>query len=124
MTVGLDPTSTFSSYRFVEHPFRRPAELDASEVPTYPVVIVGAGLAGMTLALDLGLRGVPVVVLDRDASVGAAGIASRGIAYSKRSLEILDRLGSAERIRAKAVTWNEGRVRIMYCSRREPSVEA
>ena len=100
MTVGLDPTSTFSSYRFVEHPFHRAAELDASEVPTYPVVIVGAGLAGMTLALDLGLRGVPVVVLDRDASVGAAGIASRGIAYSKRSLEILDRLGIAERIRA------------------------
>ena len=110
MTVGLDPTSTFSSYRFVEHPFHRAAELDASEVPTYPVVIVGAGLAGMTLALDLGLRGVPVVVLDRDASVGAAGIASRGIAYSKRSLEIFDRLGIAERIRAKAVTWNEGRI--------------
>ena len=110
MTVGLDPTSTFSSYQFAEHPFRRPAELDAAEVPTYPVVIVGAGLAGMTLALDLGLRGVPVVVLDRDASVGAAGIASRGIAYSKRSLEILDRLGIAERIRAKAVTWNEGRI--------------
>lgn len=110
MTVGLEPTSTFSSYRFAEHPFRRPVELDASETPSYPVVIVGAGPTGMTLALDLGLRGVPVVVLDRDASIGASGIASRGIAYSKRSLEILDRLGIAERIRARAVTWNEGRI--------------
>ena len=110
MTVGLEPTATFSSYRFAEHPFRRPVELDASETPSYPVVIVGAGPTGMTLALDLGLRGVPVVVLDRDASIGASGIASRGIAYSKRSLEILDRLGIAERIRARAVTWNEGRI--------------
>lgn len=109
-TVGLDPTSSYSSYRFAEHPFERPADLDAPTPLTYPVVIVGAGLAGMTLALDLGLRGVPVVVLDRDASIGAVGIASRGIAMSKRTLEILDRLGIAQRIEAKAVTWNEGRI--------------
>jgi 3-(3-hydroxy-phenyl)propionate hydroxylase len=110
MTVGLDPTSSFSSYRFAEHPFERPPDLDARAPITYPVVIAGAGLAGMTLALDLGLRGVPVVVLDRDSSIGAAGIASRGIAMSKRTLEIFSRLGIADRVEAKAVTWNEGRI--------------
>ena len=109
-TVGLDPTSSYSSYEFAEHPFARPPDLDTPTPITYPVVIVGAGLAGMTLALDLGLRGVPVVVLDRDASIGAVGIASRGIAMSKRTLEILDRLGVAHRVEAKGVTWNEGRI--------------
>ncbi|MBM3676713.1 MAG: FAD-dependent oxidoreductase [Actinobacteria bacterium] len=110
MAVGLDPASSYSAYAFAEHPFARPPDLDAAEPIAYPVAIVGAGLAGMTLALDLGLRGIPVLVLDRDASIGAAGIASRGIAMSKRTLEIFTRLGIAHRVEAKAVTWNEGRI--------------
>jgi 3-(3-hydroxy-phenyl)propionate hydroxylase len=110
VTVGLDPTSSFSAYRFAEHPFTPPPDLESPAPLTYPIVIAGAGLAGMTLALDLGLRGIPVVVLDRDSSIGAAGIASRGIAMSKRTLEIFSRLGIADRIEAKAVTWNEGRI--------------
>jgi 3-(3-hydroxy-phenyl)propionate hydroxylase len=97
-------------YELRSFEFRRPPELDLAEPPLHPVVIVGAGLAGLTLALDLSSRGVPAVVLEQAGAVGAAGIASRGLAYSKRTLEIFDRLGVAERVAAKGVTWRTGRI--------------
>jgi 3-(3-hydroxy-phenyl)propionate hydroxylase len=91
--------------------YRTPPELASKKNPArYPVVVVGAGLGGLTAALELASRGVKVVVLDEDNTVGAAGLSSRGICYAKRSLEILDRFGAARRIRAKGVTWNEGDV--------------
>jgi 3-(3-hydroxy-phenyl)propionate hydroxylase len=74
------------------------------------VAIVGAGLAGLVSALELGSRGVRCVLLDDDDTVGAQGLSSRGICHAKRSLEIFDRFGIAERIRGKGVTWNEGDV--------------
>ena len=72
-----------------------------------PVAIVGAGPVGLALAIDLGLRGVPVVVLDDDDTVS---VGSRAICYAKRTLEILDRLGCAEPICRKGVGWNVGKV--------------
>jgi len=72
-----------------------------------PLVIVGAGLVGLTLAVDLATRGIPSVVLDDNDTVS---VGSRAICFSQRSLEILDRLGVAERLRAKGITWNRGRV--------------
>ena len=73
----------------------------------HPAVVVGAGLVGLTLALDLARRGVPVVVLDDDDTVSTG---SRAICMAKRSLEIFARLGLGERMLAKGVTWNTGRV--------------
>ncbi len=99
-----------SGYRLPVHEFERPPELDGAEARPHPVLIVGAGLAGLTLAAELGRRGVPVVVLEQGSSLGAAGNASRGIAYAKRTLEIFDRIGIAERLREKGQTWNEGRI--------------
>ncbi|MBI2803178.1 MAG: FAD-dependent monooxygenase [Gammaproteobacteria bacterium] len=90
--------------------FHAPPELRGLAPREYPVVIVGAGLAGLTAALELGSRGINTVVLDDDNTVGAAGLSSRGICYAKRTLEIFDRFGVADRIRAKGVTWNEGEV--------------
>jgi 3-(3-hydroxy-phenyl)propionate hydroxylase len=75
-----------------------------------PAIVVGAGLGGLTAALELGSRGVRTLLLDDDDTVGAQGLSSRGICHAKRSLEILDRFGVAGRIRAKGVTWNEGDV--------------
>ncbi len=102
-------------YTLPRYAYRKPPELSGAKgdphVPvTYPVIVVGAGLGGLTAALELASRGLHTVVLDEDDSVGAAGLSSRGICYAKRSLEILERFGAAARIRAKGVTWNEGDV--------------
>ena len=49
------------------------------------------------------------VVLDEDDTVGVRGASSRGICYAQKSLEIFERLGIYERIRAKGITWSVGR---------------
>jgi len=97
-------------YRLPVYEYRKPPELAAGSPVLYPVIIVGAGLAGLTAALELGARGIRAVVLDDDDTVGASGLSSRGICYAKRTLEILERFGVAARMRAKGVIWNEGEV--------------
>ncbi len=73
----------------------------------HAVVVVGGGLVGLTLALDLAQRGVAVVLLDEDDTVSTG---SRAICMAKRSLEIFARLGLGPRMVAKGITWNVGRV--------------
>ncbi|MEO5843426.1 MAG: FAD-dependent oxidoreductase [Caldimonas sp.] len=96
-------------YELPSWPFVAPPDLDARERRRYPVVIAGAGLAGLTLACDLALRGIAVVVLDEDDTVGVRGASSRGICYAQKSLELFARLGIYERIREKGITWSVGR---------------
>ncbi len=74
--------------------------------PRKPVVIVGAGPVGLAMALELASHGVASVVLDDNDRVS---VGSRAICWSKRSLEILDRLGVGERCVEKGVTWKVGR---------------
>ncbi len=88
------------------YPYERPAELDRAG-PRRPVVIVGAGPVGLTAAIDLAQRGIPVVVLDEDRTVS---VGSRAICYAKRALEILDRLGCGQPIVDKGIGWNVGKV--------------
>src|SRR3954454_9504327 len=95
-----------SSYQYRHYPYVRPAELDRPG-PHRPVVIVGAGIAGPTLALSLATRGVPVVILDDDDTVS---LGSRSICQAKHSLEIWDRFGIAERMVEKGITWEQGEV--------------
>jgi len=71
------------------------------------VVIAGGGLVGLTLALDLARHGVASIVLDDDETVSTG---SRAICVAKRTLEIYGRLGLGERMRAKGITWQVGRV--------------
>ena len=71
------------------------------------VVIVGAGPVGLSAAVDLATREVGSIVLD-DNDVVSTG--SRAICWSKRTLEIFDRLGIGDRCVAKGVTWQKGRV--------------
>ena len=86
--------------------YRRAPELDGS-TRHCQVVIVGAGPVGLVAAIDLAQRGIPVLVLDDDDTVSEG---SRAICYSKRTLEILDRLGCGEPIARKGVSWNVGKV--------------
>jgi len=84
----------------------RPPELDGARRHC-GVVVVGAGPVGLTAAIDLAERGQPVLLLDDDDTVS---VGSRAICYSKRTLEILDRLGCGEPIAAKGVSWKVGKV--------------
>jgi len=95
-----------STYEYRHYPYLRPAELDGAGARR-PVVIVGAGLAGPTLALALAERGVASVILDDDDTVS---VGSRSICQAKHSLEIWDRFGVAARMVEKGITWEEGEV--------------
>ncbi|RZJ19910.1 MAG: FAD-dependent oxidoreductase, partial [Haliea sp.] len=98
-----------SGYALPEYPFVRPSEIDTGEVRRHPVVIVGAGITGLTLANLLALYGVQVLLLDEDNTVGVKGASSRGICYAQKTLEIFKRLGIYERIARKGVQWSVGR---------------
>ena len=98
-----------SGYRLPEYAFRIPPEISNGTQPRYPVVIVGGGLAGLAVACDLAVRGIRSVLLDDDNTVGVRGLASRGITYAQKSLEIFQRLGIYDRVKAKGVEWSHGK---------------
>jgi len=89
-------------YEYVKSP-----DQGAAQAIHHPVIVVGAGPIGMGAALDLGLHGVETLVLDDNNTVS---VGSRAICFSKRALEVLDRLGCGERMVDKGVTWNVGKV--------------
>ncbi len=92
-------------YDYQPFPYAAPPGLSAPE-PRFPVIIVGAGPIGLTAALELATHGVRSVILD-DNNVVSVG--SRAICWSKRALEILDRIGVAEACVEKGVIWKVGR---------------
>jgi len=94
-------------YRRPTYTYAPPDELQGGAARRYPVVVVGAGPIGLTAALDLARHGIETLLLDEDDTVSTG---SRAICYAKRTLEIWDRLGVAEPMVDKGVTWNEGRV--------------
>jgi 3-(3-hydroxy-phenyl)propionate hydroxylase len=100
-----------SGYSLPQYPFVQPPELQAGRAGpgTYTVVIVGAGLTGLTLACALAQLGIAAVLLDEDDTVGVKGASSRGICYTQKSLEIFNKLGIYERIAHKGVQWSVGR---------------
>ena len=99
-TAGLDIQAT-------EFAYRRSPDQDAAAPARHPVVVVGAGPVGLSLAIDLAQRGQPVLLLDNDHRLSSG---SRAICFAKRTLEIWDRLGVGQRMVDKGVVWNIGRV--------------
>ena len=81
--------------------------LPAASGLQHRVVIVGGGPVGLTLALDLGRRGIPVTVLNRLDFIAGG---SKAICFSKRTLDIWHRLGVGEAMVEKGVAWNCGKV--------------
>ncbi len=94
-------------YRKLVFDYRPSPDQAAPQPVRRPVAIVGAGPVGLALAIDLAQRGVPVVVLDNDNTLSTG---SRAICFAKRTLEIFDRLGCGDRMAAKGVSWNVGKV--------------
>ena len=98
---------------FVPYPFTSrsygatlPALADGRDATRRPVVIVGGGPVGYCTALGLANHGVPVVVLEADDSVC---FGSRAICISRRSLEIVERLGALPGFLHEGLPWTGGR---------------
>src|SRR6202790_4767248 len=89
--------------------YRRHTDQDrtGADMAEHPVVVVGAGPVGLSLAIDLAQRGLPVVLLDDADRIGEG---SRAICFSKRSLEYWDRLGVGSRMVDKGVVWSVGKI--------------
>jgi salicylate hydroxylase len=68
--------------------------------PDRPILVVGAGIAGLTMALALAERGFAVSVLERARTLEEVGA---GLQLSPNATRILDRLGVVERLRAASV---------------------
>ena len=94
-------------YSYPPFPYAIAPELAGGATERRPVIIVGAGPVGLAAAIDCALRGIACVVLDDNDVVS---IGSRAICWSKRTLEIFDRLGVGARMVDKGVTWKVGRL--------------
>jgi len=97
----------FSTYKNPVYDYARSPDQEAAEPAHHPVVIVGAGPVGMAAAIDAAQKGIDTLVLDEDNTVS---VGSRAVCYSKRALEILDRLGCAGPMIEKGVTWQVGKI--------------
>jgi 3-(3-hydroxy-phenyl)propionate hydroxylase len=100
MAIGRSMYDDFPTYSF-----RRPPGLDGKP-DRRPVVVVGAGPVGLTIASGLARYGIPVVVLEPRDSVS---FGSRAACISRNSLEIWERFGVVQRPLAKGLPWNGGR---------------
>ena len=76
-----------------------------SKAQHHPVVIAGAGPIGLVAALELARHGVRSVVLESERQVSEG---SRAIVFTRRSMEILQQVGVADRITANGLTWRFG----------------
>ena len=100
---------------FQLYPYAKSPDQTAADPVRHRVIVVGGGPIGLATALDLGRRGVPVLLLDDHEG---AGLGSRALCFAKRTLEICDRLGAAPPMLEKGVQWNLGKVfhddRLLY----------
>jgi 3-(3-hydroxy-phenyl)propionate hydroxylase len=97
-------TQAKTQFGYRRHPDQDRREADLAE---HPVIVVGAGPVGLSLAIDLAQRGQKVVLLDDADRIGEG---SRAICFSKRSLEFWDRLGVGDRMVDKGVVWSVGKI--------------
>jgi 3-(3-hydroxy-phenyl)propionate hydroxylase len=79
----LSERSTGHEIQSFEFPWQRSPDQDAhalsGAVAHHPLVIVGAGPAGLSLAIDLAQRGQRVLLLDNDARLSSG---SRAICFA------------------------------------------
>jgi 2-polyprenyl-6-methoxyphenol hydroxylase-like FAD-dependent oxidoreductase len=68
----------------------------ASFVEDYEVIVVGAGPVGLTLAIDLGRRGVRCLLIERNSTTAPW---PKIVRFNSRTMEFYRRIGIADRVR-------------------------
>lgn len=101
------PLERIGPFEYQRHSPSLP-ELDAggAEPRRHAVLIAGGGPVGLAMALGLARWGIRSVVVEADDSVCEG---SRAACISRRSLEILARLGVVEPFLEKGLPWTTGR---------------
>jgi 3-(3-hydroxy-phenyl)propionate hydroxylase len=88
------------------HPARLPPLQAGHDPQRHAVVVVGGGPVGWCTAIGLATQGVRVVLLEADDSVC---VGSRAICISRRSLQIIQRLGALPGFLKTGLPWEGGR---------------
>ncbi len=91
-------------YEYKVHPAWVPSKV-AGAPARVPVVIVGAGPIGLSAALDLARYNIPCVLLEAELQVSHG---SRAIVFTRRSMEILQQVGVADRVSKAGLPWRFG----------------
>jgi len=101
-------STAFKPYPFEARQYdaHLPELVDGRETARHAVTIVGGGPVGLAIALGLAKHGVRSVLIEADESVCYG---SRAICISRRSLEIIERLGALDGFLAKGLPWTGGR---------------
>ena len=103
----MSDTRAFKPYPFEAKRYgARLPELHDGADRRRPVVIAGGGPVGLATALGLANHGVPSVVIEADETVC---FGSRATCVSRRSLEIIQRLGALDSYLATGLGWTGGR---------------
>src|SRR5215469_6180332 len=98
----------FKPYPFTAKKYaaRVPQLQQGVDAKRHAVTIVGGGPVGLAVALGLANHGVPSVLIEADDSVCYG---SRAICISRRSLEIIERLGAVDGFLKTGLPWTGGR---------------
>ncbi|WP_431274289.1 FAD-dependent monooxygenase [Variovorax ureilyticus] len=104
--VAGDLPPSVGAFDYTRFAPRLPALEGGMEPARHPVVIAGGGPVGMSLALGLANHGVRSVILEADDTVC---VGSRAACISRRSLEIVERLGALPAFLSKGLPWTVGR---------------
>ncbi|MFL6717679.1 MAG: FAD-dependent oxidoreductase [Burkholderiaceae bacterium] len=98
----------FKPYPFAgkQYAARIPELIHGKDDRRHPVAIVGGGPVGLTTALGLARQGIASVLIEADDSVCHG---SRAICISRRSLEIIERLGAVDGFLKTGLPWTGGR---------------
>ncbi|HEY0488450.1 MAG TPA: FAD-dependent oxidoreductase [Telluria sp.] len=101
-------TIQFAPYPFTARQYRaRIPPCDAGmDATRHQVAIVGGGPVGLATALGLARQGIASVLIEADDSVCQG---SRAICISRRSLEIIERLGALDGFLKTGLPWTGGR---------------